>query len=127
MLRSAFEKEVERRGIEARVGVISHIGGHKYAGNVIIYVPPGWKSSDGGGSGNGTSPLSGMGIWYGRVGPEHVEGVVAETLVRGRIVKDLLRGGITRDGMDVGRLLEAQAKKENGEEEGLKLTPKARG
>ena len=109
------------------MGVISHIGGHKYAGNVVVYVPPEWKGGDGVVGEIGVSPLSGMGIWYGRVGPEHVEGVVSETLVRGRVVKDLLRGGITREGRDVGRLLEAQVKKEEGLDEGWKLSPKARG
>merc|ERR1711964_469984 len=31
----------------ARVGLISHIGGHKFAGNVILYIPPGAKTADG--------------------------------------------------------------------------------
>ncbi|KAK6438952.1 Altered inheritance of mitochondria protein 32 [Oleoguttula sp. CCFEE 5521] len=50
----------------ARVGLISHIGGHKFAGNVIIYIPPSMKGH----------ALAGKGIWYGRVGPENVEGIV---------------------------------------------------
>jgi hypothetical protein len=29
----------------ARVGLISHIGGHKFAGNVILYIPPGAKTA----------------------------------------------------------------------------------
>ncbi|GAB7353402.1 hypothetical protein MBLNU459_g3876t1 [Dothideomycetes sp. NU459] len=29
----------------ARVGTISHIGGHKYAGNVIVYIPPSFTSN----------------------------------------------------------------------------------
>ncbi|KAF2250662.1 hypothetical protein BU26DRAFT_268090 [Trematosphaeria pertusa] len=40
MLQSAFRQEFARRGVDAQVGLISHVGGHKYAGNVIIYVPP---------------------------------------------------------------------------------------
>lgn len=72
-----------------RVGLISHIGGHKFAGNVIIYIPPGLKLED-----QSPHPLAGHGIWYGRVEPRHVEGIVAETVVKGNVVKDMFRGGI---------------------------------
>ncbi|KAK3112879.1 Altered inheritance of mitochondria protein 32 [Teratosphaeriaceae sp. CCFEE 6253] len=68
----------------ARVGLISHIGGHKWAGNVIVYIPPSF----------GGNALAGMGIWYGRVGPEHVEGIVAKTVLEGKVIKELFRGGI---------------------------------
>lgn len=74
--------EVVDRENHAHLGLISHVGGHKYAGNVIIYLPPGMQN-----------PLAGMGIWYGRVEPRHVEGIVTETLA-GRVVKDHFRGGI---------------------------------
>lgn len=72
-----------------RVGLISHIGGHKFAGNVIIYIPPGLKLDDG-----RPHPLAGHGIWYGRVEPRHVEGIVRETMVKGNVVEDMFRGGI---------------------------------
>lgn len=75
----------------ARVGLISHIGGHKFAGNVIIYIPPGSKV------GSKAHPLAGCGIWYGRVEPRHVEGLVAETILRGTVVEELYRGGIDAD------------------------------
>ena len=82
----AVEANVDVKGYTptARVGLISHVGGHKWAGNVIIYIPPSF-------SGN---PLSGKGIWYGRVAPEHVEGIVAKTVLDGKVIKDLFRGGI---------------------------------
>ncbi|TKA66930.1 hypothetical protein B0A49_08933 [Cryomyces minteri] len=67
----------------ARVGGISHVGGHKFAGNVIVCVPPAFT----------TNPLAGKAIWYGRVGPEHVQGIVRETLLRGTVIKELFRGG----------------------------------
>ncbi|KAG5987518.1 hypothetical protein E4U43_005035 [Claviceps pusilla] len=73
----------------ARVGLISHIGGHKFAGNVIIYIPPGYR-----GPGGEEHALAGCGIWYGRVEPRHAEGLVDETIVRGRVVEDMFRGGI---------------------------------
>lgn len=117
LLQSAFRKELERRSIDADVGLISHIGGHKYAGNVIMYIPPVMASNE----------LKGAGVWYGRVGPEHVEGIVGETLVRGRVIAELLRGGVMQDGRNIGRVVEAQMKKENGEGEGtLRLKAKAR-
>lgn len=72
----------------ARVGLISHIGGHKWAGNVIVYIPPSF-------SGNA---LAGKGIWYGRVGPEHVEGIVAKTVMEGKVIKELFRGGVGQEG-----------------------------
>lgn len=77
----------------AHIGLISHVGGHKYAGNVIIYVPPGMEMRDG-----APNPLAGKGIWYGRVEPRHVEGIVEETVFGGKVVTDHFRGGIGRDG-----------------------------
>lgn len=68
----------------ARIGLISHIGGHKWAGNVIIYIPPTF-------TGNG---LAGKSIWYGRVEPGMVEGIVAKTILEGKVIADLFRGGI---------------------------------
>jgi hypothetical protein len=80
---------------KARVGLISHIGGHKFAGNVIIYMPS---------KGNGEliaekrDSLLGKEIWYGRVEPRHVEGLIEETIMKGRVVEELCRGVVGRDG-----------------------------
>jgi Sucrase/ferredoxin-like len=79
------------------IGMISHLGGHKWAGNVIIYIPPNWRihSTNTANSEQGDlSPLAGMGIWYGRVEPRHVHGIVEETLLKGNVIKELIRGGI---------------------------------
>lgn len=76
----------------ARVGIISHIGGHKFAGNVIFYIPP--KARLGNGEAH---PLAGMGIWYGRVEPKHVEGLIKATLQEGQVVEELLRGAVQKD------------------------------
>ncbi|KAF2274235.1 uncharacterized protein EI97DRAFT_422724 [Westerdykella ornata] len=116
ILRSQFEKELDRRGVDAQVGLISHIGGHKYAGNVILYVPPSLTGN----------ALAGLGIWYGRVEPASVEGIVEETVKRGRVIEELFRGGITRDGGSLGRILEEQIRIEKGEDGGLRLRPRAR-
>lgn len=84
----------------ANIASTSHIGGHKYAGNVIMYIPPALMTTS---SSSGTivssrSPLAGKGIWYGRVEPKHVEGLVEETIVNGRVVEEHFRGGIGMDG-----------------------------
>lgn len=76
------------RALSARVGLISHIGGHKWAGNVILYIPPTLQNN----------ALAGKGIWYGRVSPENVEGIVTKTVMEGKVIKDLFRGGIDRSG-----------------------------
>ncbi|KAK4657058.1 Altered inheritance of mitochondria protein 32 [Podospora pseudocomata] len=124
LLRGEFEKRLPEKGIEvvtgpvevevdetvqaledgegkkdegaktaARIGLISHIGGHKFAGNVIIYIPPNQTTKDG-----VRHPLAGHGIWYGRVEPRHIEGIVEETILQGKVVEELFRGGITQDG-----------------------------
>ncbi|KAI9732519.1 MAG: hypothetical protein M1834_003854 [Cirrosporium novae-zelandiae] len=88
----------------ARIGLISHIGGHKFAGNIIIYIPPGFGSQRllGDESGVPSSGLEGKGIWYGRVEPRHVEGIVRETILGGRVIRDFFRGGVERVDVDGG-------------------------
>ncbi|KZT12554.1 uncharacterized protein LAESUDRAFT_808148 [Laetiporus sulphureus 93-53] len=80
------EKDTEfRRRLEAvdsadqkRMLIIrnSHMGGHKFAGNVIINTP------------------QGSCVWYGRVTPHEVDAIVKETVIGGKILPPLLRGGI---------------------------------
>ncbi|KAF2722076.1 hypothetical protein K431DRAFT_284282 [Polychaeton citri CBS 116435] len=78
----------------ARVGQISHIGGHKWAGNVIIYIPFSWTGH----------PLAGKGIWYGRVNPANVEGIVSKTVMEGKVIRELFRGGIDGGNGDILRV-----------------------
>ncbi|CCL99435.1 uncharacterized protein FIBRA_01453 [Fibroporia radiculosa] len=54
----------------------SHMGGHKFAGNIIINMP------------------QGASVWYGRVTPHEVDAIVKETVVGGKILPPLLRGGL---------------------------------
>lgn len=110
ILQSRFREAFASRNIDADVGLISHIGGHKYAGNVIIYLPPGMEGN----------AWAGSGIWYGRIGPDNVDGLVESTIVEGKIVFDLLRGGITNEGGNIAKLLEPV------EGHKLNLKPKAR-
>ncbi|KAG1892706.1 Sucrase/ferredoxin-like-domain-containing protein [Suillus subluteus] len=54
----------------------SHVGGHKFAGNCIIYTP------------------RGAGVWYGRVTPHEVESIVKHTIIDGQVLPTILRGGV---------------------------------
>ena len=92
------------------IGLISHVGGHRWAGNVILYVPPNYvpppltTSPDQPPLPTTASPLSGTGIWYGRVAPQHVQGILEETLLRGNIIRELFRGVVGDGGRGVMRL-----------------------
>ncbi len=109
--RSTTYTAVESRlkDVTINMGMISHIGGHKWAGNVIIYFPPGFST------GSTTSesaenlsqhatgaqplhPLAGSSVWYGRVEPRHVEGIIEQTVVNGKVIQNLFRGGLDLHG-----------------------------
>lgn len=85
--------------VKTRVGLISHVGGHKFAGNVIVNIPPTMTLPDG-----SAHRLAGCAIWYGRVEPRHVEGIVSATIREGRVIGELFRGGIDAEGalLDIG-------------------------
>lgn len=76
LLRNEFEQVFEREGLDIELGLVSHIGGHAYAGNVIYF------------------PKKGESVWYGRVFPDKVQGIVKETIMKGNIIKELYRGEI---------------------------------
>jgi hypothetical protein len=85
VLRNAISPDTDAtESMTARVGLISHIGGHAFAGNCIIYIPttPQYKHH----------PLSGLGVWYGRVQPRHIQGIVQKTVGEGTVIEELLRG-----------------------------------
>ena len=93
--------------ITINVGMISHIGGHKWAGNVIIYIPPTLtvshlppppRTNAQEPSESTPHPLAGMGIWYARVEPRHVEGIIEQTILKGNVILDLFRGGLDSNG-----------------------------
>ncbi|ORX92139.1 hypothetical protein K493DRAFT_263779 [Basidiobolus meristosporus CBS 931.73] len=68
-----FLRVVKEKGIEEKVEIlmVSHIGGHKFAGNVIIYP---------------------VGVWYGRVKSCHAQAIVEKTLLDEHIIQELYRG-----------------------------------
>jgi hypothetical protein len=87
-LRERFNQEIALRGLGEQVFVnyCSHIGGHKYAGNVIVFRPDG---GSGGCSGH----------WYGYVTPDDVPEIVEKHIGLGEVVDRLWRGqmGLTED------------------------------
>ncbi|KAG6820450.1 hypothetical protein H0H93_000446 [Arthromyces matolae] len=76
--RETIAKELKNSVSEKRALILktSHIGGHKFAGNCIIYTP------------------QGSSVWYGRVSPHEVESIVVNTIIHGLILAPLLRGGL---------------------------------
>ncbi|CAO3641917.1 unnamed protein product [Mucor hiemalis] len=58
--------------------MVSHVGGHKYAGNVICYINKGKT-----------------GIWYGRVKSCHCHAIIQDTILEGKVIKELYRGAMT--------------------------------
>jgi hypothetical protein len=72
-LAEQFISALKARGLANGVAVrrTSHVGGHRFAGNVLIY--PG-------------------GDWYGNVTSDDVSRIINQHIVRGEIVADLWRG-----------------------------------
>lgn len=96
---------------------ISHVGGHKYSANVMIYRRPNAFGLDGlerasVNEGESLTPRirkdptdgdqgdagAGQCIWLARVKPEDCEGIVKYTVLQGKVVKpeQQLRGGFDR-------------------------------
>lgn len=79
---SRFKEEIESHGLHGKVYVrpCSHIGGHKYAGNVIIF----------------GSTIGGevTGHWYGYVMPEDAPALLEQHIEKGEVVDLLWRGQI---------------------------------
>jgi (2Fe-2S) ferredoxin len=76
---SRFREELEFHGLQGKVSIspCSHIGGHKYAGNVIIY------------RSNINREVTGH--WYGYVTPEDVPILLEQHINKGEIVDRLWR------------------------------------
>jgi (2Fe-2S) ferredoxin len=70
----AMREACERSGLaEVTVRATSHVGGHKYAANMIVYPE---------------------GVWYGFVTPDDVPRIVRDHLVGDRIVEEIHRGSM---------------------------------
>ncbi|GAX76232.1 hypothetical protein CEUSTIGMA_g3676.t1 [Chlamydomonas eustigma] len=75
MLIESLQHTCLNKGLQEKVVVLacSHIGGHKFAGNIIVY-----------------SDLGGH--WYGRVKPCHSDAIIDTHVVGGKVFKELWRG-----------------------------------
>jgi (2Fe-2S) ferredoxin len=86
---------------------ISHVGGHKYSANIMIYRRQGaQREREGGREGDGELNCGGkledeavQLIWLARVRPEDCENIVRYTVLQGKVVKPQrqLRGGFDRE------------------------------
>lgn len=84
ILKKHFETELRERDLYrdssddrpdgVHLYMISHVGGHKFAANCIIYTK------------------SGTAIWLARVRPEHVPNIIDHCVMKGQVFPELLRG-----------------------------------
>lgn len=80
---------------------ISHVGGHKYSANVIVYrrrnLNPEGAATEAGNVALEEGAV--QGIWLARVKPEDCEAIVKFTVLQGKVVKpeSQLRGGFDRE------------------------------
>ncbi|MCJ1290950.1 hypothetical protein MMC34_002492 [Xylographa carneopallida] len=75
---------------------ISHVGGHKFSANMMVYRRAGVGVD---GKGKVADGEAGQCIWLARVRPEDCEGIVKFTVLQGKVVKPerQLRGGFDRE------------------------------
>lgn len=102
LLRKEFERHLRPLGLQrdlndtrpGGVGIyfVSHVGGHKYSANVMIY-----RRADTAGQADHASEAAQC-IWIARVRPEDCENIIRYTVLRGKVVKPerQLRGGFDR-------------------------------
>ena len=124
LLKREFERHLRPLGLfrdahDERPGgcgiyFISHVGGHKFSANIMVYrrgdavamtEKPQTNGESGKGDGeerlkqdNRTMGEAAQCIWLARVRPEDCEGIVKFTLLQGKVVKpqSQLRGGFDR-------------------------------
>ncbi|XP_077237630.1 sucrase/ferredoxin-like family protein [Tasmannia lanceolata] len=110
VLVTKFKEEIDARGLQGQVSVspCSHIGGHKYAGNVIIFSP----IIDGEVAGH----------WYGYVSPDDVPILLEQHVGKGEIVDRLWRGqmGLSEEAQKKTQELRLQQNGETGVEKTVK-------
>lgn len=112
LLRREFERHLRLLGLQrdlednrpGGVGIyfINHVGGHKYAANVIVYRRRNFEwYKDGAGEKEAEEKDEGaaQGIWLARVRPEDCENIVKFTILKGKVVNPgtQLRGGFDRE------------------------------
>ena len=107
LLRREFERQLRPLGLyrdlederPGGVGIyfISHVGGHKFSANVMIYRRGSGDRESTGVDGTGFAEAAQC-IWLARVRPEDCENIVRYTILQGKVVKPerQLRGGFDR-------------------------------
>lgn len=108
LLRREFERHLRPLGLyrdmddqrPGGVGIyfISHVGGHKYSANVIVYRRRDfdWYKRD---ADEGEDEGAAQGIWLARVRPEECENIIRYTVLQGKLLKPekQLRAGFDRE------------------------------
>ncbi|KAB8218856.1 Sucrase/ferredoxin-like-domain-containing protein [Aspergillus novoparasiticus] len=112
LLRKEFERHLRPLGLyrdldderPGGVGIyfISHVGGHKYSANVIVYRRRDleWyrKQDDKEETLTEGEEGAAQGIWLARVRPEDCENIIRYTVLKGKVVKpEQIRGGFDRE------------------------------
>ncbi|KAJ5544948.1 hypothetical protein N7535_006665 [Penicillium sp. DV-2018c] len=111
LLRREFERHLRPLGLyrdmdDSRPGgvgiyFISHVGGHKYSANVIVYRRRDfdWYKRGQEGEGEIRDEGAAQGIWLARVRPEECENIIRFTVLQGKVVKPgkQLRAGFDRE------------------------------
>ncbi|CAI7645209.1 unnamed protein product [Penicillium glandicola] len=112
LLRREFERHLRPLGLyrdmddqrPGGVGIyfISHVGGHKYSANVIVYRRRDfdWYKRDApDGEGQVEDEGAAQGIWLARVRPEECENIIRYTVLQGKLLKpgQQLRAGFDRE------------------------------
>jgi hypothetical protein len=87
LLLTEFNTQIAAQNLGDKVSVhgVSHIGGHKFAGNVIIY---------------NEVEATRVADWYGRMKTCHVEAIVRETVGKGLVFRELWRGRMDHTKLD---------------------------
>lgn len=109
LLKREFERHLRPLGLyrdldderPGGVGIyfISHVGGHKYAANVIVYRRRDFEWYKQAETARTPNEGAAQGIWLARVRPEDCENVIRYTVLQGKVVKpkEQLRGGFDRE------------------------------
>ncbi|KAJ5107958.1 hypothetical protein N7456_004633 [Penicillium angulare] len=110
LLRKEFERHLRPLGLyrdmdDSRPGgvgiyFISHVGGHKYSANVIVYRRRDfdWYKKEGAEKSDDQEGAA-QGIWLARVRPEECENIIRYTVLQGKVLKPgkQLRAGFDRE------------------------------
>ncbi|PWY93372.1 hypothetical protein BO94DRAFT_563804 [Aspergillus sclerotioniger CBS 115572] len=108
LLRKEFERHLRHLGLyrdldderPGGVGIyfINHVGGHKYAANVIVYRRRDFDWHKTAGEAETSGEGAAQGIWLARVKPQDCENIIRYTVLQGKVVKpgEQLRGGFDR-------------------------------